>query len=373
MAPTIGTWRLASNPPMPSPFTLLIGETGSRRNLAWQHACDRVGMECRQLSWYDALNAPERIRLPTHGKLRVDSPGADPKVWSLLSGLPPFHPGERRPGAAWAAGLRQALCNFEFSIPQSQWLSSAPAIMTMVDKWATYTHLQSKVPQPITHLAGPTMEALLDQIATLSWGQAFIKPRFGSSGAGVVALRRGPKGRLRATTPARLEAGRVFNHKRLFSTEDPAIIAQLLNPVLEDGALLQRWIPKLAAPQGPMDFRVVVVGGRATVRVARVGQGPITNLHLNAERAPFSEVLSPEAQARVLSTAESTARCFSGATLVGVDLALDLAHHPFVLECNAWGDHLPGLLWQGKDSQDWQVQHFLQPLGCLGGTGEVAA
>ncbi len=358
---------------MPSPSTLLIGETGSRRNLAWQQACDRAGIECRELSWYDALTAPERMRLSAHGKLRVDSPGADARVWSLLSGLPAFLPGERRPGRAWAAGLRQALCNFELCIPKSQWLSSATTIMNMVDKWATYTHLQPKVPQPSTHLAGPTIEALLDQMATLSWGQAFIKPRFGSSGAGVVALRRGPRGRLRATTPARLEAGRVFNHKRLLSSEDPTIIAQLLNPVLEDGALLQRWIPKLAAPQGPMDFRVVVVGGNATVRVARVGQGPITNLHLNAERASLSDVLSPEGEARLISAAESAAGCFPEAALVGVDLALDVAHRPYLLECNAWGDHLPGLLWQEKDCQDWQVEHLLQSLGRPGGTGEVAA
>ncbi len=35
---------------------------------------------------------------------------------------------------------------------------------------------------------------------------------------------------------------------------------------------------------------------------------------------------------------------------------VDTSGRPYVLECNSWGDYLPGLLVDGRDSYDLQLQ-----------------
>ena len=125
--------------------------------------------------------------------------------------------------------------------------------------------------------------------------------------------------------------------------------------MLRDGAIVQRWIPKAGGDDGPFDVRAVVSHGRVTHTIARMGRGPITNLHLDAQRVALAEVtrrFGAGGQQALCAASERAAACFSGHQVIGVDLLLDPRGRLFVVECNAWGDYLPHLLSDGLDTYD---------------------
>ena len=122
------------------------------------------------------------------------------------------------------------------------------------------------------------------------------------------------------TTPAALRGDVIINDKHLHTYQEREDIDRILAIVLAgDAALAQRWIPKASAGGGPFDVRVLVIDGVIAQRVGRVGRG-----------------------------------------CLGIDVLVDPRGRPFVIECNAWGDFLPGLLLAGQDSYDLQLRGLLQ-------------
>jgi len=317
------------------------------------------------LPWSTALQHPER--LAASGRpgdlLRVESPGADSACWHALAragghdGTVPD--GEWRPGRAWFAGLAQALSAIDAASAHLAKTHPSAQILAMTDKLACHERLTAAdVPTPLTVAAPSAPDALRERLDAEGARAAYVKPRWGSSGAGVLALRRNGAGREHLTTSISLRDGRLINDKRLHVYEDRASIDAVLAPVLADGAVVQRWIPKATALGGPFDFRLLVVDGRVAHRVARVGRGTVTNLHLDGARADADQVLAPfgaTVARRLEAACVRAAACFAGHRCVGVDVMIDMRGNPFVLECNAWGDYLPRLLLDGLDSYDVQL------------------
>ncbi len=351
---------------------LVVTVPGDKRARALAAAAARAGLfEPTWIPWLDALEDPARVGAAGRpgDLLRVDSPGSDLATWRALAargGLPDeVPPGQWRPGRAWFAGLDAALTALEAATPHL--VHTHPHVRAMTDKAVCHARLEAAgVPTPPAIEAPPTVEALRDWLDDLGWHAVFVKPRWGSSGAGVLAWRRGggrAAGREQLVTTASLHGARLLNDKRLHTYTDRAAIDHLLATVLADGALVQRWIPKAgAAPSdgagGPFDLRVLVVDGRLAQRIGRVGRGPVTNLHLDAARADPDALLAPfpGAAERVAAASLAAAACFPGHRCVGVDVMVDARGRPFVLECNAWGDYLPGLLVDGLDSYDLQLR-----------------
>lgn len=314
----------------------------------------------RLLAWRDVVDDPAVVgrSCQTGDLLRVDSPGEDDGVWARLSGLPIGDPTERRPGAAWFAGLRRILTAIDDGLPAGVTRTHpAETVCAMTDKLVCAARLAAaNVPIPATEAAPTTVEALGARLRTVGWARAFVKPRWGSSGAGVCAVRHA-QGRWLVTSPARIVARRVINHKRLFTTSDVDEVELLLGPVLADGAVLQRWVPKATTEGGPFDLRVLVVDGRPRHRIARVGRGPITNLHLDSARMDAAAAMAPYGGLDgVLDVCARAAAVFPTHTAVGVDVLVDGNGRPAVVELNAWGDLLPGLLHEGQttlEAQGW--------------------
>lgn len=312
------------------------------------------------LAWRDVVDDPGLVgRVCRAGDVvRVDSPGEDDVVWARLSGLPIADPTERRPGAAWFAGLRRVLTAIDAGLPPGVTRTHpAETVCAMTDKLGCAQALAAaNVPIPPTEAAPPTVAALGARLEALGWSRAFVKPRWGSSGAGVCAVRH-TRGRWLVTSPARLVAGRVVNHKRLLTTAQTEEVDRLLGPVLADGAVLQRWVPKATTSGGPFDLRVLVIDGRPRHRIARVGRGPITNLHLDSARQDAAETMAPYGGLdAVLDACTRAAAVYPAHHAVGVDVMVDAKGHPFVIELNAWGDLLPGLLHEGQttlEAQGW--------------------
>jgi hypothetical protein len=269
-----------------------------------------------------------------------------------------------RPGRRWFEGLALRLRALAEAAVQrgAHLVQGAEGIVAMTDKSiARERLLAAGVPVPDGALAPPTPEMLRELMEARRWSQVFVKPRWGSSGAGVIALRRSAhrsQAEERAETTLRLGPGGLANHKRLCVHRDRAAIDALLAPILADGAIVERWIPKLGTARGPFDLRLLTIAGELRHRVARVGRGTITNLHLDAGRLDVDEALEDAPLgtfAAVVRVCEQAAAVFSDCLYVGVDLALDQEFRPWVLEVNAWGDHLPRLLDRGVESYDAEL------------------
>ena len=347
---------------------VVVAVPSDKRSQALDAATARAGGPPPiRIAWTDAIRDPGCVGA-AGGQgdfLRVESPGADSAVWHALARLGGHDrgvlDGEWRPGRAWFAGLARALVAIEASTRHMTATHPAAHVLAMTDKLACQQRLvASDVPTPTAFAAAATPEALRDQLRGLGWASVFVKPRWGSSGAGVIAYRRAGA-REQVTTTAVPRDGWLVNDKRLHTYEDARSVDAVLAPVLADGAIVQRWIPKASTREGPFDLRVLVVRGRVTHRVARVGRGTLTNLHLDAARADATATLSGfglECPARVDATCIAAAACFPGHHCIGVDAMIDDRGRAYVLECNAWGDYLPELLVEGLDTYDVQLREL---------------
>src|SRR4029079_6966565 len=101
--------------------------------------------------------------------------------------------------------------------------------------------------------------------------------------------------------------------------------------------------------------------------VVRMSRGPLTNLHLLNQRGPWDDVrarMGDAAWADARRTGEMAVACFPASLYAGIDLliAADYRRHA-VLEVNAFGDLLPGVLWDGMDTYTTEIVAMLTPAG----------
>ncbi len=159
-------------------------------------------------------------------------------------------------------------------------------------------------------------------------------------------------------------AVRLYSTRRLRIYRDLGEVRRLVDALCRERLHVEAWISKAGLAGRTADARVVVIGGRACHVILRLARGPITNLHLGAEKAgehALAEAAGTEAVARVRALAEQAAACFPNSLYMGVDIALTPDFKKaFVLEVNAFGDLVEGVLWQGADTYTWEVRALLQ-------------
>lgn len=239
-------------------------------------------------------------------------------------------------------------------------LNAPREVLAMSDKLACRSLLRAHdVPMPdaLTETGGVDVMAptqLHSAMTSAGWSQVFVKPRYGSSAAGVIAVRRSEQ---RVVAYSSLEAVEVdgemalYNSLRVSRVEGLAV-DRLLAPILGEGAVIERWIPKRAHPDSgqPMDVRIVCIAGRPMHAVIRTSKGPITNLHLGNDRADFDRFAagSPAAAACIRDAAGLAAGAFPASLTVSVDVLLEArSDRAAVLEVNAFGELLHGVTCDG--------------------------
>jgi hypothetical protein len=197
--------------------------------------------------------------------------------------------------------------------------------------------------------------------------RVFVKLAHGSSASGVVAYdrRNGFVERAITTVERVVEGGelRFYNSRLIRQYRDADAIADIINFLAAESVQIETWLPKARLEGREFDVRVVVIGGKARQAVIRVGNSPMTNLHLGNDRREIADLppgLSPIVWAEMLATCERAAACFPRTFYCGIDLlvAPNLKDH-YILEMNAFGDLLQGITWEGEDTYTTEVKMLL--------------
>jgi hypothetical protein len=339
----------------------VVGNPDSRRVDLFTAAMRRAGLPAPMvLPWLTLLTSLPAPFEPDC-RVRIESPGEHAEVDRLLRGAPAvLAHGEIGGSASWFAGLSAALDNIEALAVHAQLLSRPADIRVMFDKSICHARLAAAgiaVP-PALAFAPSTWDELK---GACPWRRVFVKPRYGSSASGVIALEFGGEGRVQATTSVELTGGKLFNSLRVRRYRNEADVAAIVNRLAPDGLHVERWYPKADLQGYVVDVRVVLVDGRPSHVVGRGSRSsPMTNLHLGGTRidaAAIRAAAGERAWAEAMHTCTRVALLFPQTLHMGIDLMFGTGWRGHaVAEVNAFGDLLPGLLADGLDTYDAQVR-----------------
>jgi hypothetical protein len=376
----------------------LIGNRHDRRTGHWRQAFAEAGLPQPGLIDYREVLAGDHAlaRIREGDLVRLESPGEDLALErALLShgytpacaeghaaitperlAAAPLEPGLLLSPRQWYLGFARLLTGIERNLTARgvRWLTPPQDVLLLFDKGRCQRRLAA-AGVPVPELLGEPQgfEDLCRLAREQGVTRLFLKPAHGSSASGVVALRLNGD-RWHATTTAHLvQSGggaRLYNSLRLCRYRNQGEIAILVDLLCAERAHAERWLPKAAVEGREFDLRILLLKGRAAQVVMRTSRGPFTNLHLGNARGDLAELrarMGPRRWRQAMETAESVARVFPNSLQLGVDLALAPGFRaPVVLEVNAFGDLLPGVLWRGQDSYRSQVERLHDDLAPLG-------
>jgi glutathione synthase/RimK-type ligase-like ATP-grasp enzyme len=363
-----------------------------RANLFCQAARD-LGLPTPRCVAYASILADETILhdvLRPGNRLRIESPGEnfdverriiargaavmEAGVGEYISesdalALRPDH-GRIRFYKQWFAGFGAVLGQIQQVAFDSDCrvLNTPEAICMMFDKRRCQYHLQERqIPVPGLWPELASYDALHEQRKKQKAVRLFIKPSHASSASGVLAYR-AQRDREEILAPVAIERSggevKLYNSLKVRRYTDPADIRALINFILAEGAVVEEWIPKASLQGKFFDLRVVVINGRAQFALPRLSAGPITNLHLGNQRGDASNVrgqLGDRCYDQAMHCAEAAVRSVDGAFYAGVDVLIPAGFgQPRVLEINAFGDLLPGLVnAQGLDTYTATLKEWM--------------
>lgn len=376
------------------PRLVVLGPSSSPRICALQSACANLGRPAPTVLSYDAfVAAPYRLcdLLRPGSALRFESPDRDMNALRALyaageqatreAGYAAVRPeafgtvkGAIESPAQLVAGLLGAIREGErmavaAGVPTS---ASADDIALACDKSASAERLRNhSVPAPTVIPPPASFEELAATTGVRRARRVFVKLRYGSAAAGMVALAQGPAGRWVAYTTGELHAsGVVLASRRVRRLDDVAEIAPLIDALAPLGLHVESWLPKAGLDGGVCDLRLVVIAGEKVLPVVRKSPHPMTNLHLGAERgAPnrLRRLMGEDSWGAMIAMAKAAARCFPSLTAVGVDMAvLSGYQRAAVLEINAFGDFVKGAFLEGLTPHEWQIRYLDNAVASIG-------
>jgi glutathione synthase/RimK-type ligase-like ATP-grasp enzyme len=221
---------------------------------------------------------------------------------------------------------------------------------------------------PVPAGLGParSYEEFRDRLRETGRRRVFVKLAHSSSASGVVAYATDGRRQQAVTTVEMVRREgelRLYNSRRLRCYRDDGDIAVLLDALCREGVRVEEWVPKAGLEGHVFDLRVLVMAGQVRHTVVRMSQGPMTNLHLLNRRGDLTALrarMEPAAWEAAQETCCRAAGVFPGSLHAGVDLLIapGFRRHA-VLEINAFGDLLPGVLCDGLDTHAAEVEAVL--------------
>lgn len=384
------------------PEVVVLGDSASKRVAQFLAAANSLGYRTAVLSYRDYLasDRPITAYLPPRAILRIESPGEDAEIHRQLLKLgmegPPelgaplvagSGPASRREMAAraesappafrplstgeidrlrfergailaprqWYAGLARAMCRIEAELaagPHVRLMAHPGDIPILFDKGICQTIWQhAGLAVPPFWLDLHSYDQLRAAFADDRHQRLFLKLRHGYSAMGAMALQ-WQGDRVRALAP--LEMGRdggtrrLYLSKRVQSFTDEPVIAELVDWLGREGLIVEPWMPKARIADRNFDLRAVVIAGQVRHVVGRASHGPFTNLNLDGVRIPADTLqsrLGSDAWQQAMQLCGSAAAWFPKSHYLGIDLLVRSGGRGFaLLEGNAFGDYLPGLV-----------------------------
>lgn len=379
---------------IPSTRLLILGDPSSRRVGLAAEAARRVGLQWPVIvSYLDFLARPQSLaRALSPGTiLRIEAPSDDLRITQALlrrgfaaraeesrEPLPPqaiesleYARGEIVAPRQWYLGLAalmEELASLSASIGGIRTMASPGEIPVLCDKSRSQARWKAAgVPVPRFWQGIRSYDELrgMDLPRRL-----FIKMNHGYSAMGAMAIEFCGE-RVRAITATeRLVAGgtpRLFVSKRIRVLLAEQEIARLFDSVAASGVIVEEWLPKSRWNGKAFDVRVVTISGEPRHIVGRANNIPFTNLNLDASRidAQTLQITLGSSWEALLETAARAAQLFPESLYLGLDLLpLPKSCQPsrekfVVLEGNAWGDYLPGLVDAGEDVYEAELRAML--------------
>ncbi|HTE19485.1 MAG TPA: STM4014 family protein [Armatimonadota bacterium] len=363
---------------------MLIGNPECRRVLLFREALTRAGLPpARLVPWLELLR--RRVQLAQVVRrgdgVRIESPGRNWEVERALlergadvSDEAPFariSPAMARElcpdrgrivcSRQWYLGFRSVLEQIERELsecPRHTRMQEPGEIARMFDKPECQAGLRAAgVPVPRTLGVPESYEELLARMEQTDCRRVFVKLAHGSSASGVVAYQTDGVRHQAMTTVETVRSGGellLYNTRRLRLYRDPCGIAELVDALCRHRVHAEQWLPKAGISGHTFDLRVLVIGGRVRHMVPRLSRTPMTNLHLLNRRGDLEAVrerLRVEAWEAMRETCRRAAAHFPRSLHAGLDVLIspDFRRHA-VLEVNAFGDLLPGITCDGRDT-----------------------
>lgn len=383
---------------MERPF-ILIGNTESNRTKGFQAARARLGLSPAVIVPYlDILE--QRVDWTTllAGKrpiIRLESPGGsflveraliargaafwqwdrpvtpDVAIEEAQAGLLTPEKGRIFYPRQWYLGYRSLLEEIEREVeaacPEARWMNIPHEIAIMFDKRECH-HLLSEAGVPVPRLPAPvgtinSYEELKIAMQQSRMYRVFAKLATGSAASGVIAYQMNPRtgAELADTTIELVERGAerfFYNSTKLRRYTNPAGIAQMIDWLGTQGLHVEQWMEKASTPDGHVfDIRQIAINHEPCHRVARLSRTPITNLHLQNQRASLEEMqLSQEAITQLEACARQTAACFPRSFVAGIDILLRKGSYlPYVVDINPFGDLLYHVSHGGWSPYEWAL------------------
>lgn len=369
------------------PELLVIGPTDSRRVSAFVDTAQRCG--ARRVTVRSYLDVIHTCEVPGPGTIvRLESPGGCPATTHelLKLGISPLEAdgglpiseaeidqlacarGEMLHPRQWFLGWRRLLNDLasRWNPCSIRWMSTPAAIITAFDKAACLSRWN------LANLPVPTQYSAISTYCELRRGipdrhaRIFIKLQYGYSAMGAVALE-WRSDRVRAITT--VESTWAHGRPRLFVTKRPRQlhrefeIAWLIDTLGMERIIVEDWLPKARWNGLPYDLRVVMIDGQMNHVVGRANASPFTNLNLDAQRMSRDVVETEIGQQwnSLNQLCEQAVESLPEAGMLGLDVLVRPRCQKFVLlEANAFGDYLPGLLYRGQTTYEAELRSATQ-------------
>jgi glutathione synthase/RimK-type ligase-like ATP-grasp enzyme len=370
------------------PSFVVVGNPGCPRVAGFQQTLARCDLPPAGLvPWADVITG--RAALNHAGSIvRLESPGRDWDVEKLLLAEGADEPDEAGPSCIgrdealgltfdrgriwfprqWYRGFRAVLRR----LPALPVVTNPPAdVEVLFDKQRCQERFAAAgIPVPLGLGRVRCVDELRQRMREAACRSAFVKLLHGSSASGVVAYRTDGARQEAATTVEMVREGgelKLYNSRLIRSYHEPGEVARLIDTLAREGVRAEEWLPKATLDDHVFDLRVLVIAGKARHAVVRMSRSPMTNLHLGNRRGDLAAVVArmgEKAWGDALRTCERAAAVFPGSLHVGVDLLVgpDWKRHA-VLEANAFGDLLPGVLCDGMDTYEAEVRAVMNLRG----------
>jgi len=240
-------------------------------------------------------------------------------------------------------------------------------ILTLFDKQTTNQRLTSDGINTAKLLPSSfDFSGLIENMLVKRCTKVFIKLRYGSSASGVAAFQFSPKRkRFCLTSSVEIEkikgVSRYFNSLKIRKYTCESEIAEIINFLLGQGAIVESWIPKASHNNKCFDLRVVTVQSEPKFTLVRQSHSAITNLHLGNQRALVDDInLTVTQKDKLYEHVTLAANTFGNVTTIGWDVVLtEKTKTPYILEGNAFGDLLPNLKNNLGSTYDNQIHAWL--------------